>query len=266
MLSKNYLYPSTRFQLYFTAITTLLFLALLYLYFFHREFLYEKLLDRVFERGPDIVKRDLEYRQWMYSLVVFYLMYFFFNPFCKGYVQEISQRYYKDYPERKLFDMGHEWIPHTTWSNTIVEILITLIFWSVLYLYFFQEKHGIRPLTDLLYLISILIFLRCIFFTVTLLPKSDKKCQHSLLFSSCNDLIFSGHTSKTLILLLVMNHYGLFSPLLQSIYILLFLTMVYFVIASRIHYTIDVLVAIILTYFVYQIYMRGLSQTSSGWL
>lgn len=254
MLWKNYFYPSKHFQIYFTVITTFLLLVLLYLYFFHRDFFYEKILDNIFQRSPDLAKRDLEYRQWVQSLVVFYLMYFLFNPFCKGYVQEISQRYYKNYPEKKLFDIGHEWIPYRSWSNTVVEILISLIFGSVIYLYFFQEKHRIQPITDIFYLLSVIIFLRCIFFTVTLLPKSDKKCQHSFLFSSCNDLLFSGHTSKTLILLLVMHHYGLFSPLQQNLYLLLFLAMVYFIVSSRIHYTIDVLLAILLTYFVYLFY------------
>ena len=110
---------------------------------------------------------------------------------------------------------------------------------SVLALISFLTKHGI------------LMLMRGIFFTATLLPDSSQMCSVSTHIGSCFDLIFSGHSTIMYLCSYLINQYFYIS---KTVYFFLHLNNLitcFLIIVCRNHYTIDILISIAMTHFIH---------------
>ncbi len=165
---------------------------------------------------------------------------------------EHAKLFYKNYQQKRLYDIFHNIIPYSKYSGFLSEICGLLIIISVLI--FFIIKPNLELLYVFLFLISILLISKCIVGLVTLLPDSSGNCTYSDSFGSYNDLLFSGHVSKILILLLLCDYYNLIPDYVSNIYYILFGFMILFILSARKHYTIDIIFGIIVTLFIYMIY------------
>ena len=101
--------------------------------------------------------------------------------------------------------------------------------------------------------------------SVTILPKPvaqyDNKYKNAIMrffFGGANDLIFSGHTSFVLLLLLFISKsvHGNMGKLLLVAYALIYS---FIIILLRNHYTVDVILAWYITITTYALYYDGLS-------
>jgi len=89
-----------------------------------------------------------------------------------------------------------------------------------------------------------LVFIRCLFFTVTILPSSaegaySKSRLERIFIGGCHDLIFSGHVSYCYGALLFLQHHN-FVPGFLPLYTSVLIAVVSVIL--RDHYTVDVLV------------------------
>lgn len=101
--------------------------------------------------------------------------------------------------------------------------------------------------------VSIIIFFRAITTSVTILPSCEKnfcKLQNNYLnyiIGHCNDKIFSGHTSVSLILLYLIYRYDLVDSQLFYFFVFIQILIAILLIATKGHYTIDVLLGYFIT-------------------
>jgi len=151
-----------------------------------------------------------------------------------------------------LYDIIQESFPNLQKYRIIPEILhfipILTLFANTVY-----HRH-INCLKKFLVIHGILMFIRAISFSVTLLPDSSGMCQLSTHLGSCFDLLFSGHSTIMLLCCLLLTEYFSFDIkwklcLFANTGITSFL-----IILCRNHYTIDVLYSILMTYFMYRIF------------
>ena len=142
----------------------------------------------------------------------------------------------------RLPDIIHDNLPHfenLQNYNDYFIIIITLLFFII---FIFYKKFNLILLYIILFLITRII--NYIYFTVTTLPDSSKKCVFSEnLFNaiknlgSCNNLNISGHFNNLCIQLYFF--YKLFGIQYWFIYLILYILGFLFICASRNHYTID---------------------------
>jgi hypothetical protein len=148
-----------------------------------------------------------------------------------------------------LYDLVQESFPNLQAYRIIPEILHVIpIIALVICIVWFKHKDC---LCEFLVKHGILMFLRSIFFSVTLLPDSSGMCQLSNHLGGCFDLIFSGHsTISFLCTLLLCKHYPLHKEIKWSLHLNNLLTC-FLIILCRNHYTIDVVISLVMTYFVW---------------
>lgn len=110
-------------------------------------------------------------------------------------------------------------------------MVILLILW-----YAFKGKNK-----NLLFkLSSVLFFFRVIFMNITVLPQTKEQCPKNRLLpftGGCRDLVYSGHTSLSVLILLMLISEGSLSSYIGFSYISL---LIYIIIKSRSHYTLDI--------------------------
>lgn len=243
------------FDKLFFYIFTIILILFIYVYFFQKE-LYYTYINKIFNKNEnkEINKEKDDYNKLFYSYIFFYIIYFYFSPYCKRKMYENAKIFYKNYEQKRLYDMFHNIIPYHKYSGILSEICGLIIIFSVVI--FFILNPNIQFLYTFLILFSTLLILRCIIGLVTLLPDSSGNCTYSDLFGSCNDLLFSGHTAKILILLLLCDYYNLIPDYISNIYYILFGFMILFILSARKHYTIDIVLGIIISLFVYIIYYK----------
>lgn len=100
---------------------------------------------------------------------------------------------------------------------------------------------------------SIILFFRAITTSVTILPSCEKqfcklKCSWlNYIIGHCNDKIFSGHTSLSLVLVYLMSRYNLVDNNLLYFFILIQIFIAILLIVTKGHYTIDVLLGYFIT-------------------
>ncbi len=238
----------------FFYIFTIFTMIYIYVYYFQNDF-YQKSINTIFYK-KDNIKKNKEKKEnskhLFYSTLFFYIIFFWFGPFCKSKMYENAKLFYKDYEEKRLYDIFHNIIPYTKYSTYLSEICASFIIISSTI--FFILKPNILFLSSLLILVSILLVMKCIIGLVTLLPDSSGNCTYSHLFGSCNDLLFSGHVSKILILLLLVDYYNVIPNYVSYIYYILFLCMILFILSSRKHYSIDIIFGIIVSLFLFMVY------------
>lgn len=163
-----------------------------------------------------------------------------------------------------LPDVGFYYLPHI--SPTYPNLL--LLFACIYFTARFFRLENLKPLTYLIWCITILFTIRIFTFTVTIVPPSTIGCINRnsampiewnvlkyLIFSNdntCTDYMFSGHASYFIILLLFtfqISKYNL-EKIVFSIFTLFGLLSI---ICGHIHYTADVIVAIVLSFCCYNL-------------
>lgn len=102
-------------------------------------------------------------------------------------------------------------------------------------------------LKRVLLMFAILYTVRAITMCVTHLPAVNKHCK-SAVFNSCHDLMFSGHTTMTVISLLALHTWQNLSLWITIPY---YLITAFFILAQRRHYTADVVIASVLSFSVF---------------
>ncbi len=223
-------------------------LILLYLFFFQKE-LYYIYMNKFFNKDNE---NNIKYDTLLYSYIFYYISYFVFAPYCKKSIYNISKIYYKNYEQRRLHDLFHNIIPYNKYSGILSEILSLIIVLSILIIFI------LNPNAEFLYsvfiFLGIMVILKCITGLMTLLPDASGICTYSNFFESCNDLLFSGHSAKILILLLLCDYYNIISNYMLNIYYILFGIMIILILSSRKHYSIDIFFAIIIALFIFMIY------------
>jgi len=205
----------------------------------------------------------------IFALLVAYI----FQGLCKGYLKKLSCDL--EHPGR-LPDMGHRIFKDTSKSkvhkylNEFVPCIQILVF--IYYTYTsppilriyntfpldFRLYNWYDTLGVFVYLQSILMVLRAITYTVTVLPDSSQVCQFKQwgLTGSCHDLLFSGHVSFTLIPLVVyLKLSNVYNSVILFIYIFNAMVSSIIVISMRKHYTIDVIFAWICTFYAGELFI-----------
>jgi hypothetical protein len=150
-----------------------------------------------------------------------------------------------------LYDVIQESFPNLQKYRIIPEVLhfipmLTLLFNTI------YHQH-IQCFKKFLLTHGILMFIRAISFSVTLLPDSSGMCQLSTHLGGCFDLLFSGHSTIMLLCCLLLNQF--YDIQLKWKMVLFANTGItsFLIILCRNHYTIDVLYSILMTYFVYRL-------------
>lgn len=147
----------------------------------------------------------------------------------------------------KLPDLLHIILPDTSNYNWIGDYMVALIVIVFISLAIYKKKYNI--IFKWIKLIAITIIIKSIMMSVTILPDPSGKCElnfkNSVPRGYCNDLIFSGHMTVTIITLLFLYHHELITN--KIILLLYFLLTGFQIISSKNHYTIDVLISIIVS-------------------
>ena len=138
-----------------------------------------------------------------------------------------------------IYDVGHNLFKNISKYHFIINMILVFI---LLPLCFHHDM-----LINFLYYISIIVLLRMITISLTILPK-DKHCNHSTyLFGGCYDKIFSGHTACVFLACLIYIQYGYIPSYVGYIVSIIYGCLM---IAGRGHYTIDVVLAFFITFFI----------------
>jgi len=151
---------------------------------------------------------------------------------------------------KPLYDIIQESFPNLQSYRLIPEVLhfipiLTLLFATLYY------KH-IQCLKKFLFTHGLLMFIRAISFSVTLLPDSSRMCHMSNHLGGCFDLLFSGHSTIMLLCSLLLTEYF---PITTKWKLCLFANTgitSFLIILCRNHYTIDILYSILITYFIHK--------------
>jgi hypothetical protein len=187
-----------------------------------------------------------------------------FHMLCQKYVAK-EGRGINDYI---LPDFFHKFVKKTEFNsniyliiNDLAPLLIVIYFLSMCALYIGKFKAGDILIEsqligsvafwNWLFSISILYFLRAIFFTSTILPDSSKKCNENSAFGGCNDLLFSGHIAISVLTLLYTHHFYQNNYIFRIISVLYISFLSFLILANRNHYTIDVILGILIPYFIF---------------
>lgn len=140
--------------------------------------------------------------------------------------------------------------------RNVPNILISFIFlFAILPLVITPNK---AFFTSLFKYASILLFIRSITTLVTILPAQSKNCENrkswmTYLNGHCIDKIFSGHTSLSLLVVLLYYKYSILPRRWIHLLFCIQIMAAYCLILTRSHYTVDVIVAYMITIFVYLI-------------
>ena len=151
---------------------------------------------------------------------------------------------------KPLYDIIISNIPDLSKFRMIPNILLfVLMSYLIIPLIF---KPNVDVFISIYRYFSIILLLRSITISSTILPPIDRNCDfklnmHTFMDGHCLDKIFSGHTAFSLLLVFVCNKYSILSN--SFIYILLFIQLVLALslILTRGHYTVDVILGYLIT-------------------
>lgn len=147
--------------------------------------------------------------------------------------------------EKPLYDILHQVIPNLKRYERLIDLVPVLLGIAVLYLYMYDNLDE-RLIRDTIMNFSILMIVRAVFFSVTILPSPIcTKKNKTLAIGGCHDCIFSGHT-----ILMLLLAYSLYkhNPDYQTALMAYCILGSLLVIGTRSHYTIDVIVAYFAVY------------------
>ena len=114
-----------------------------------------------------------------------------------------------------------------------------------------KSPHTYRAITSFFKIHGVLMLLRGLCFSGTLLPDSSQMCFESKHIGSCFDLIFSGHSTIMILTSYIIRDNFEVSNFMNKLLSFNNIFTCLLIILCRNHYTVDVLVSILLTYFVY---------------
>jgi hypothetical protein len=177
---------------------------------------------------------------------------------CMSFHKYVSEYVYNkglevDLPLFKpLYDIVQENTPNLQPYRFIPEILhlipVLLLVYLIIYNY---NNRSILALRKFLRVHGLLMFLRAICFSSTLLPDSSQMCLTSSHIGSCYDLIFSGHSTIVHLSTYILVDYFNINKCIKNILYINNFIICFLIIACRNHYTIDIIVSIIATNYVY---------------
>jgi len=156
---------------------------------------------------------------------------------------------------KPLYDIIQQNMPNFQSYRTIPEILhlipIVHFFYNVLNNLI---DKSIIAISKILKVHAQLMILRCICFSVTLLPDSSQMCKVSKHIGSCYDLIFSGHSTAMFLCTYILRDHFKIKNLTYLILQLNNIITSFLIIICRNHYTIDVIVSFLATNYLYSRY------------
>ncbi len=232
---------------YGTLIFSILIIILSILFICFQKY-YKNILNAFF-----IIRKKSDYTLFFFSILLLYFIIIYILSYCKKYIYNSSLKYYDLYEEKPLHDALHNMIPYHKYSVYFSEAI--MVFFVLLLFYLFWKNRNIYVFYHFIILFAFIQIVRALLFSLTLLPDSSNNCTFSLFVGSCNDLLFSGHISVALLILLFVYKYKLFnSKAVKNLLILLFILMNLFILSSRNHYSIDNVTALIITYMIYHLY------------
>jgi hypothetical protein len=154
--------------------------------------------------------------------------------------------------EKPLYDIVQVNLPNYQHLRSIPEVLHVIpILALVSFIAHYRNENSVLALISFFTKHGVLMLLRGIFFTSTLLPDSSQMCSTSTHIGSCFDLIFSGHSTIMYLCSYIINEFFYISRTVYSLIHLNNLITCFFIITCRNHYTIDVLISIVLTHLIY---------------
>ncbi len=199
-----------------------------------------------------------EYNLFFFSIILIYFSIVYILAFCKKFIYNKSLLFYNNYPEKPLYDLLQSIIPYHQYSIYASEIILAIFI--IIIVFTFYKKRNAIIFSHFIILLAFIQIFRSIIFSLTLLPDSSQNCSFGIISGSCNDLLFSGHISAVLLILLFIYKYNLLPKKYFKYFLLLFIFMIIFIISSRNHYSIDILIAMITTYFIYIIYFNKIEK------
>lgn len=149
-----------------------------------------------------------------------------------------------------LHDVIQESFPNLQKYRIVPEVLHFIPILTLLFNTIYHKN--IVCLKKFLITHGLLMFIRAISFSVTLLPDSSGMCQLSTHLGSCFDLLFSGHSTIMLLCCLLLTEYFSFDRIWKVCLFANTGITSFLIILCRNHYTIDVLYSLLMTYFVYR--------------
>lgn len=151
--------------------------------------------------------------------------------------------------EDNLFDtIQHLFNPNKNYSKKI-KIIKELLFCSIAIFFVggIIYQKNIDLLFEYIYYWSLIMLIKSLFFSVTILPDSSQRCKPDKKFptgsGNCHDLIFSGHVATAMTAVILLKQYNVYPPIIITILNCMILLGSLLTIYLRDHYTIDILVA-----------------------
>lgn len=155
---------------------------------------------------------------------------------------------------KPLYDLIQRNVPNLQPYRIIPEILHLIPILSFILLVIFNcNTNSVLALRKFLRLHGLLMVLRAICFTSTLLPDSSQMCLFSQHIGSCYDLIFSGHSTAILLTTYIINDYFNINRFFKIMLHINNLITCFLIIVCRNHYTIDIIVSILATNYFYSL-------------
>lgn len=127
-------------------------------------------------------------------------------------------------------------------------LLYIIIFFSLIY----SNK---KALYEYIITIGLILLLKNILFSCTILPDPSQKCSIFSLSNftkgSCYDLIISSHSVLLFTSLFVLGFNSIITPIGLILCLLVTILIIYFIFALRQHYTIDIINALVYSFLVF---------------
>jgi PAP2 superfamily C-terminal len=214
----------------------------------------------------DYLRDELGYLKASWPWLALFLMIEYFHSVAHNWVYYYQAKLdVYGGPENSLFDLGFEVFTLDLGSSTLLlsNVLMYIVAAAaVLFLlvpvFVKLNYSAVNFIWRTFFVIAISIILRCLSFSVTLLPSPHSHCSKArakpprsisdIFFrfdsdESCGDLIFSGHTLHTLSIVIGMIDYSK-STLIALLLLPVVFLMGIAIIAQRSHYTVDVVIAL----------------------
>lgn len=181
-------------------------------------------------------------------MIFIYILFYLFYIFNSFYQLKLGKK--KNFNNKPLYDLISNIIDLSNYS--IYVDIFTLFF-----IFIFIINSNIKLFLVFFKIFSIIIFLRSISSTITIIPTSDINCKYNnlfLLIGHCNDKIFSGHCAFTLLLILILidnNKISLkYSLLLFLVHFIYSISLI----LIKYHYSVDVFISYLITIYTYYIF------------
>jgi sphingomyelin synthase-related protein 1 len=176
-----------------------------------------------------------------------YIIPFIFQTLSNGFLYTMQDRKSNYKP---LYDVIISNVPDLSKYNFIPNTLMFILSSFLIIPLYIKPNYNV--FISLFKYLSVIIFLRSITTSVTILPSIVNGCKFKMdlitfLNGHCIDKIFSGHTSASLLLVFLYNKYNIITS--NLIYVLLFIQILLALslILTKEHYTIDVILGYLIT-------------------